>query len=85
MGRCVGGWTYLDLLVKIGSLEIRQTLQVTVLQLGKESGVIHRLGEVDSHNLHLYRESRWVGGWVGGWVDEKVEEIEAVGMSYWTW
>ena len=24
------------------------------------------------------------GGWVGGWVDGKVEENDAVGMSYWT-
>ena len=24
----------------------------------------------------------WRGGWVGGWVDRKVEENEAVGMSY---
>ena len=31
----------------------------------------------------------WVGGWVGEWVGRwvgarKVEEIKAVGMSYWT-
>ena len=28
------------------------------------------------------RVNGWVGGWMGGWVVERVEEKEAVRMSY---
>ena len=37
-------------------------------------------GEVTDRKLE--KVGGWVGGWVGMWVDGKVEEIEAVRISY---
>ena len=75
-GRVVGGWVGGGGSFNCGENPLSLELFSAAGHVCKDAGFVEFIPDVEEGFVC------WVGGWVGGWVDRKVEEDEAVGMSY---